>query len=69
MTAHAPTRTDHRRAAGGVDARLPWWAVTLPVIAFAVLLALTVGGGEAGAAEPPRDLVRLLELLRSLLRQ
>ncbi|WP_031510503.1 hypothetical protein [Streptomyces megasporus] len=65
MTAHAPGRTERRQAAR-VATRLPWWAVTLPVVAFVVLLTLT-GGGEAEAAEPPQYLVRLLEYLERLL--
>ncbi|SCK21989.1 hypothetical protein [Streptomyces sp. WMMB 322] len=31
--------------------RLPWWAPVLPVLAFALLLALLLGGGEADAAQ------------------
>jgi len=42
--------------------------VALPVTAFAVLLALLVGGGEANAAaESPQYLVRLLERLLQIL--
>lgn len=37
-------------AAGGVDVRLPWWAVALPVVAFVVLLVVMTGTGEAHAA-------------------
>lgn len=37
---------------GRVGTRLPWWAAVLPVLAFALLLALLLGGPEAGAAEP-----------------
>ncbi|MFH0244978.1 hypothetical protein ACGRHY_21720 [Streptomyces sp. HK10] len=51
MTAHAPTRHTPRPAAGGTDARLPWWAAALPVIAFAALLSLLAGAGEADAAD------------------
>lgn len=32
-------------------ARLPWWAAALPVPAFAVLLALLLGGPDANAAQ------------------
>ncbi|UGY90639.1 hypothetical protein [Streptomyces gobiensis] len=48
MTARAHTRTSCP-AASGVGKRLRWWAVVLPVTVFAVLLALSVGGGEARA--------------------
>ncbi|MFD1832992.1 MULTISPECIES: hypothetical protein [Streptomyces] len=70
MTAHAPTRSPRsarRAAGGGADARLPWWAVALPAVVFAVLLSLLVGGGEAQAAGSPHHLGRLLEYLRQLL--
>jgi hypothetical protein len=66
MTAHAPTRSTRRPAAGGADARLPWWALALPALAFAALLSLLVGG-EAEAAESPQYLARLLERLWQLL--
>ncbi|MFC4497226.1 hypothetical protein ACFPA8_24145 [Streptomyces ovatisporus] len=29
---------------------LPWWAAVLPVLAFALLLSLLLGGGDANAA-------------------
>ncbi|MFP8962602.1 hypothetical protein ACLIYP_18890 [Streptomyces nanhaiensis] len=69
MTAHAPTRHTPRPAAGGADARLPWWAAALPVVAFAVLLALLAGGGGAEAADAGsgRYLAHLLDRLRELL--
>lgn len=31
--------------------RLPWWGAVLPVLAFSLLLALLLGGSEAGAAQ------------------
>jgi hypothetical protein len=50
---HAPPPAPS--GAGGAPtaghARLPWWAAVLPVLAFAMLLALLLGGGEASAAE------------------
>ncbi|GGO51782.1 hypothetical protein GCM10012287_34610 [Streptomyces daqingensis] len=38
----------------GGDGRelLPWWAAVLPVLAFALLLSLLIGGGDANAAAP-----------------
>lgn len=39
-------------ATGRVGTRLPWWGAVLPVLAFALLLVLLLGGPEAGAAEP-----------------
>lgn len=35
--------------AAGAQTRLPWWAIALPVVAFATLLAL-LGGGPAHAS-------------------
>ncbi|NBM14767.1 hypothetical protein [Streptomyces sp. GC420] len=37
-------------AARGVGARLPWWALVLPAIAFAALLTLLAGSTGARAA-------------------
>nr|WP_267241491.1 hypothetical protein [Streptomyces sp. PR69] len=48
---------------GGADARLPWWALALPLIAFVCLLALILDGGRAEAAGDPA-LGRLLEHIR-----
>lgn len=46
-----------RRAVGaaaprttGADARLQWWALLLPALAFGLLLMLLAGSGEARAA-------------------
>jgi len=42
----------HPATTGGVEIRLPWWALALPALAFTVLLALildpatTSGGGS-----------------------
>ena len=49
--ARASSATDRHRTATGAQTRLPWWAVALPVLAFAVLLILLVGGGRADAAD------------------
>ncbi|MGW1882074.1 hypothetical protein [Streptomyces sp. NPDC001970] len=48
MSARTHTRS-HAPAAGRVDIRLPWWALVLPVIAFAALLVLMTASGEAHA--------------------
>jgi hypothetical protein len=60
-TARARTRRSPARAArqhsspgsapGSPQTRLPWWAAALPVLAFAVLLGLMLGGPEANAAQ------------------
>ncbi|MFG3255460.1 hypothetical protein [Streptomyces sp. NPDC048172] len=70
--AHTTAATPHRpgsTAPGGVQTRLPWWAVLLPAAAFVALLVLLVGGGEANAAEQPGGslFVTVLEQLRDAL--
>ncbi|MFE3069429.1 hypothetical protein [Streptomyces sp. NPDC059247] len=47
MSAHTHTRA--RPTASGVDTRLPWWALALPVAAFLALLLLVTGSGESQA--------------------
>ncbi|MBQ0986737.1 hypothetical protein KBZ10_19920 [Streptomyces sp. F63] len=50
------------------QARLPWWAVVLPAVAFAVLLALITSAQDAqAAAGAPTGLRQLLDLLRNTL--
>ncbi|MEU6758046.1 hypothetical protein [Streptomyces sp. NPDC046685] len=52
----APTHTrslppgPRAHAAAGAGARLHWWALALPVLAFSCLLLLLPGSGEAHAA-------------------
>ncbi|MET9800092.1 hypothetical protein [Streptomyces sp. NPDC006368] len=64
MAARTHTRT---RPPGGVDARLPWWALALPVLAFAALLVFITGGGEAHAAGGDPAVGRILEQIRQTL--
>lgn len=45
----APGRPSPSRAAGA-DARLHWWALALPALAFGLLLILLAGSGQAHAA-------------------
>ncbi|MGI5351506.1 hypothetical protein ACQEU8_25505 [Streptomyces sp. CA-250714] len=35
--------------------RLPWWGVLLPILGFALLLVLLMGGGQADAAQRAAD--------------
>lgn len=49
MPARTYTRTT-RPDASSVGVRLPWWAVALPAVAFAALLLLIAGPGQAHAA-------------------
>ncbi|MCX0243109.1 MULTISPECIES: hypothetical protein [Streptomyces] len=56
-----PARTHTTRPEpSGVDVRLPWWAVALPAVAFAVLLLLIAGPGQAQAATGESATGRLL---------
>ncbi|MFE9094862.1 hypothetical protein [Streptomyces sp. NPDC007264] len=48
MSARLHTRP-HPATTGGVGMRLPWWALALPTLAFAVLLALILNPADAGA--------------------
>ncbi|MEU1216317.1 hypothetical protein ACFYSH_31825 [Streptomyces sp. NPDC005791] len=59
MSARTNTRT-HRPAPATADARLPWWAVVLPALAFAALLLLIVEPGQAHAATGDPAIGRLL---------
>lgn len=71
MAARAHTLTN-RPASGtsgtsGVDIRLPWWAVALPTLAFAVLLLLIAGPGEAHAATGDPTVAHLVERIQQTL--
>ncbi|WUH96096.1 hypothetical protein OG900_31370 [Streptomyces sp. NBC_00433] len=58
------------RKADGVQTRLPWWAVALPALAFAALLALISGGSaDASTAVPGGDVLsRIVTALPDFLR-
>ncbi|WP_030549060.1 hypothetical protein [Streptomyces albus] len=63
----AGTHSPHA-AARAAQTRLPWWAVVLPAVAFAVLLTLITGAQEAhAAADGPSGVRQLLDLLRNTL--
>ncbi|MCP3821248.1 hypothetical protein NLX86_25090 [Streptomyces sp. A3M-1-3] len=61
------TRSVPPAARGGVEVRLPWWAVALPAIAFVVLLLLIAGPGEAHAATGDPAVAELLERIQQTL--
>ncbi|MGX1884143.1 hypothetical protein [Streptomyces sp. NPDC055287] len=61
--AHTPANPP----ASGIDIRLPWWAVALPALAFAVLLLLIVGPGEAQAATGDPAVAHLVERIQQTL--
>ncbi|MER5807002.1 hypothetical protein ABT143_02205 [Streptomyces sp. NPDC002033] len=67
----APTHTPPIRrrpvAHAGANARLHWWTLALPALAFGLLLLLLAGSGQAHAAagESPGLLQMSRELLRA----
>jgi hypothetical protein len=66
MSAHTHTRP-HPATTGGVDIRLPWWALALPMLAFIVLLALTLNPSDAQAAAGDPALTHLFERAQQLI--
>lgn len=66
MSAHIPTRP-RTAPRGGVDIRLPWWALALPTLAFFVLLALILNPTDAHAASGDPAVTQLLERLQQLI--
>jgi hypothetical protein len=64
----APTRTQPRPATtGGVDIRLPWWALALPALAFIALLLLILNPSDAHAATSDPGVTRLLQRAQELI--
>jgi anti-sigma-K factor RskA len=63
----APTYTRPPQATrGGVDIRLPWWALALPVLAFVALFLLILEPADAHAAAEQPAVANLLERLEQL---
>jgi anti-sigma-K factor RskA len=63
-----PTHPGPRPAVrGGVDSRLPWWALVLPVLAFAALLALILDPAKAHATTADPAVTHLVERIRHLI--
>lgn len=64
----APTHTrPHPATRGGVDSRLPWWALALPTLAFVVLLTLILNPTDAHAASGDLAVTRLVERVQQLM--
>ncbi|MGW0596325.1 hypothetical protein ACWD11_04180 [Streptomyces sp. NPDC002776] len=64
----APTQTaPHSARRGGVDIRLPWWALALPVLAFVTLLVLILDPAEAHAATADPAITQLFERVQQLM--
>lgn len=66
MTAPAHPRSA-RPVRGSTEIRLPWWAIALPAVAFAALLLLMTGTGQAEAAAGDPAVGRILAHLFQLL--
>ncbi|QHC28824.1 hypothetical protein [Streptomyces sp. HF10] len=65
MPARTHFRT-HPATTGGVDMRLPWWALALPVLAFAGLFLLILNPSDAHAANADPAIAHLVERARLL---
>ncbi|WEO98256.1 hypothetical protein A6P39_031805 [Streptomyces sp. FXJ1.172] len=65
-----PARTHsrpHPATAGGVDIRLPWWALALPALAFVALLLLILNPSDAHAASGDPAITQVFERAQQLL--
>ncbi|MFK0256962.1 hypothetical protein [Streptomyces sp. NPDC090445] len=65
MKAPVPAPASAHRTVGA-DARLHWWALALPALAFGLLLLLLAGSGEVQAATG--ETAPLLKVSEELLR-
>ncbi|GAB2737721.1 hypothetical protein [Streptomyces bullii] len=64
----APTHTPpHPAPRGGVDIRLPWWALALPALAFVTLLALILHPSDAHAAAADPAITHLFERVQQVM--
>ncbi|MGW2569381.1 hypothetical protein [Streptomyces sp. NPDC001537] len=66
MSAQSHTRP-HPAPTGGLDIRLPWWALALPTLAFIVLLALMLNPSDAQAATGDPAITHLFERAQQLM--
>ncbi|MFJ6543989.1 hypothetical protein ACIQMP_25520 [Streptomyces sp. NPDC091385] len=66
MSVRTHSRT-HPATTGADGTRLPWWALVLPVPAFALLLALILNPSDAHAATGEPVIAHLVEQIRTLL--
>ena len=66
MSAQSHTRP-HPATTGGMDIRLPWWALALPTLAFIVLLALMLNPSDAQAAAGDPAITHLFERAQQLI--
>ncbi|MFG3104629.1 hypothetical protein ACGFZL_29500 [Streptomyces sp. NPDC048182] len=64
----APTYTrPHPAATRGVEVRLPWWLLALPVLAFVALLVLIGDPSDAHAATGDPGIAQLLHRAQQLI--
>jgi hypothetical protein len=66
MSARTQTR-HHPATSGGVDIRLPWWALALPTLAFITLLLLILNPADAHAATGDPAVTHLIERAQQLI--
>ncbi|MER6151055.1 hypothetical protein [Streptomyces hirsutus] len=66
MAARTHTRP-HPAPRGGVDLRLPWWALALPALAFVALLTLLLNPADAHAATAEPGITHLIERAQQLI--
>lgn len=66
MSARTHTRPDPAPR-GGVDTRLPWWALALPTLAFVALLTLVLNPSDAHAAAGEPAIAHLVERAQQLM--
>ncbi|MGW7410573.1 hypothetical protein ACWGI9_44110 [Streptomyces sp. NPDC054833] len=57
----------HPATTGGVDIRLPWWALVLPALAFVSLLLLILNPSDAHAATGDPAVTHLVERVQQLI--
>ncbi|MFF2020201.1 hypothetical protein ACFVW2_00100 [Streptomyces sp. NPDC058171] len=67
MPARTHTRPSSPASTGGVEVRLPWWAVLLPAVAFVVLFVLLLNPAEAHAAPAYPEIGLFVERARQVL--
>ncbi|MER6981657.1 hypothetical protein [Streptomyces carpinensis] len=65
MSARTHSRP-HPAPPGGVDIRLPWWALALPALAFITLLTLILNPSNAHAATGDPAITQLLQRAQQL---
>ncbi|MEU9443382.1 hypothetical protein AB0D42_21240 [Streptomyces sp. NPDC048304] len=66
MSARTHSRP-HPATTGGVDIRLPWWALALPALAFVALLMLILNPSDAHAASGDPAITHILTRAQQLL--